>query len=338
MFASFITGLVNILWSTPLPYLCLGAGVVFTIVLKGVQVRKIPTQLKLLFNGKSSDRGLSSFQAFCLAIAGRVGTGNIAGVATAICFGGPGAVFWMWVMALLGASTSFVECTMAQLYKEDRGGEYRGGVAYYLARGLNFKPIGVIYAVVMIVAEFALVGIQSNAIAASFTGAWGTPKVGTGIFLAVLIALIIFGGVKRIGAVADKVVPFMAIAYCIVSLVVLFANITAFPATIALICKSAFGGGQIAGGMGCAIVVGYASFLMQNRTLAIAAMVMFLITGILMGMQSMMCIAIGAAVGGALTAINNSDIFITITLVWSLFYTVLLAAGVLLSRKKGAGK
>ena len=117
-FNSIVATLNDILWSTPLPVLCLGAGLLFTIVLRAPQIRHIKIMVKMLFGSQSSDQGLSSFQAFCLAIAGRVGTGNIAGVATGICFGGPGALFWMWMVAIFGAATTFVECSMSQLYKE----------------------------------------------------------------------------------------------------------------------------------------------------------------------------------------------------------------------------
>ena len=152
MFNSIVTTLNDILWATPLPILCLGGGLLFTIVLRVPQLRHIKIMVKMLFGSKSSDTGLSSFQSFCLAIAGRVGTGNIAGVATGICFGGPGALFWMWMVAIFGAATSFIECSMSQLYKEVRDGEYRGNAAYYFGKRFHIRAFGLIYGVIFIAA------------------------------------------------------------------------------------------------------------------------------------------------------------------------------------------
>ena len=142
-----------IIWSQWLIYLCLGLGLYFSIRTRFMQVRGVPEMIRLMFNNKSSDAGVSSFQALALSLSGRVGTGNIAGVATAIAFGGPGAVFWMWMMAFLGASTSYIECTLAQIYKEkDDEGRYRGGPAYYIDKAMGQKWYAWIFAVVTIVA------------------------------------------------------------------------------------------------------------------------------------------------------------------------------------------
>lgn len=266
MFIKITTAINDVLWSTPMLVLCIVAGIVFTIILRGVQVRKIPAQLKLLFNGQASEKGMSSFQAFCLAIAGRVGVGNIAGVATAIAAGGPGALFWMWIMALLGASTSFIECTMAQLYKGEIDGQYRGGIAYYLAHGLKIKFLGYFYAVVMVVAELALFGIQSHEISSSASNGFHIPPIAVGIALVLLLGIIIFGGAKRIAAVANVVVPFMAIAYCIIAIIILLVNIKNIPDTFAMIFESAFGVGPIAGGMmGTAVMWGVRRGVYSNE-------------------------------------------------------------------------
>lgn len=266
MFANVISWINGYLWSRPMLVLVVCAGLYFTFRLRFVQIRKIPTQLHLLFNGKSSDRGMSSFQAFCLAIAGRVGTGNIAGVATAIAAGGPGALFWMWIMALIGAATSFVECTMAQLYKGEVNGEYRGGIAYYLGRGTKIRFLGYLFAVVMIVAELAMFGIQSHEIAAATENAFSVPTWVTGVVLIVLLALIIFGGAKRIASVANIVVPFMAIAYVLIALIILFANANNIPETFATIFQSAFGAGPIGGGMmGAAVLWGVRRGVYSNE-------------------------------------------------------------------------
>lgn len=262
--ADFLNG---ILWSTPLPILCLGAGLFFTFCLRGIQVRKVKEMVKLLFSGQASERGMSSFQAFTLAIAGRVGTGNIAGVATAIAMGGPGALFWMWMVAIFGAATSFVECTMAQLYKEEIDGEYRGGTAFYIARGLNIKFLGTFYAVVILIAEaVCLTGIQSNAISAAMENAFSIPKLASGIVIFILLGIIIFGGAKRLGRAAEIIVPFMAVIYCIVAILVIILNISKLPAVIVLIFSSAFGANAIFGGLlGSAVMWGVKRGVYSNE-------------------------------------------------------------------------
>ena len=175
-FSSFMTAFNNILWATPLPVLCLGAGLLFTIVLRAPQIRHIKIMVKMLFGSKSSDTGLSSFQAFCLAIAGRAGTGNIAGVATGICFGGPGALFWMWMVAIFGAATAFIECSMSQLYKEVRDGEYRGNAAYYFGKRFNCRALGLIYGVIFIAAEALTQNcLQANACAQALHNSFNIP-------------------------------------------------------------------------------------------------------------------------------------------------------------------
>ncbi len=161
--------LVGQVWSIGLVVFALGAGVYFTIATRFLQIRYFKEMIKLLFEGKSSEKGISSFQAFCLALSGRVGIGNIAGVATAIAFGGPGAVFWMWVMALLGAASAFVESTLSQVYKSKVGNEYRGGTPYFIEKGLKMKWFAIIVAVVVTLSYGVLLpGIQSSSIAVGF--------------------------------------------------------------------------------------------------------------------------------------------------------------------------
>ncbi len=196
--------------------------------------------LRLLFKGKSSTRGISSFQAFSLAISGRVGTGNIAGVATAIGMGGPGAIFWMWVIAFLGSASAVVEATLGQMYKEINDGEYRGGPAFYILKGLNSKIFAWTFAIVTIVSTgFLLPSVQSNSISAVVESAFSISPVVTGIFLAIFLAIIILGGVKRISKVAEYVVPFMAGAYILMALVIIGLNFTQIPEILSLIIKSA---------------------------------------------------------------------------------------------------
>ena len=231
----------NLVWSNALIILCLGTGIYFSLTTKFLQVRYFKEMIRLLFDGKSSDKGVSSFQAFAIAISGRIGTGNIAGVATAIAMGGPGAVFWMWVIAFLGSASAFVEATLGQVYKQVNNGEYRGGPSYYIEKGLGIKWYAILFAVATIASTALLLpGVQSNSIALSVENAFQIPVAYTGGAVVLLLGLIIFGGVKRIGKVAEIVVPFMAGGYIIMALVIIGLNITSVPAVFGLIIKSAF--------------------------------------------------------------------------------------------------
>ncbi len=231
----------GIIWSDALIYLCLGAGIYFSFALKFNQVTYAKEMVTLLFGGKASAQGVSSFQAFAIAISGRVGTGNIAGVATAIAMGGPGAIFWMWAIAFLGASSAFIESTLGQIYKEVNNGQYRGGPAYYIEKGLGMKWYAILFALATILSTvFFLPGVQSNSIALSAFKAFDIPVNYTGIAVTVFLGLIIIGGVKRISKVAEVVVPFMAIAYIAMAVIIIVLNITEVPAVFALIFKSAF--------------------------------------------------------------------------------------------------
>lgn len=249
--SAVIEWLNGIIWSSWLVYLCLGAGVYFTIRSRAVQIRKIKSIFTQMFRGKSSEDGVSSFQALSMSLAGRVGVGNIAGVATAIGFGGPGAVVWMWISALLGASTSYVESTLGQTYKEKdpKTGEYRGGPAFYLEKayqltrfGKFFKVYGFIFAAVTVLAmSFLLPGVQSRAIGGAVTNAWNLPTWVTALALVVIMAFIVIGGVKRIAHFASLAVPFMAIIYILAAIAVTFINADQIVPVIELIFKSAFG-------------------------------------------------------------------------------------------------
>lgn len=242
--------LVGILWSPVMIYFCLGVGLLFSILTKFLQVRMIKDMVVQMFKGNSSKAGVSSFQALALSLSGRVGTGNIAGTATAIAFGGPGAVFWMWTIAFIGASSAFIESTLAQIYKVKQDGEYRGGPAYYIEKGIGWKWYAVLFSLATLLAMSILMpGIQSNSIALGLENAFGLSTTVTGIGLVVLIGVIIFGGVKRIAGVASYVVPFMAIAYILLSLIIVGMNITEIPAVFALIFKSAFGFDSAFGGI-----------------------------------------------------------------------------------------
>ena len=239
----FVSTLNGIIWSPALIYLCLGAGLYFSVRTRFMQVRGIGEMIRLTFAGKSSPSGVSSFQALTMSLSGRVGTGNIAGVATAITFGGPGAVFWMWMVAFLGASTAYVESTLAQIYKErDDEGMYRGGPAYYIEKCMGQKWYAWIFALSTAIAMGLLLpGVQANSIASGLQNAWGIAPAVSAAGIVILLGFIIFGGVKRIALFAEIVVPFMALAYILVALVIVFLNIEQVPSMIALIFKSAFG-------------------------------------------------------------------------------------------------
>lgn len=236
-----INSINGLIWSNALILLCLGAGIYFSFVTKFVQVRYFKEMIKLLFKGKSSEQGVSSFQAFALALSGRIGTGNIAGVATAIAMGGPGSIFWMWVIAFLGSASAYIEATLGQIYKEVKEGEYRGGPAFYIQKGLGIKWYAVAFAVVTIISmSLLLPGVQSNSIALSMNTAFQVPVEWTGGIVVVFLGMIIFGGVKRIGKVAEFVVPFMALGYILLAQIIMILNFKEIPAVISLIIKSAF--------------------------------------------------------------------------------------------------
>ncbi|MFC4802616.1 alanine/glycine:cation symporter family protein [Neobacillus sp. GCM10023253] len=262
----FINWLAGQVWGNGLVILALGAGLIFTLATRFVQIRYFKEMIRLLFEGKSSDEGISSFQAFCLALSGRVGVGNIAGVATAIAFGGPGAVFWMWMMALLGGASAFIESTMAQVYKIKVGNEYRGGTPYFIEKGLGLKWFAVIMAVVVTISYgFLTPGVQANNIASGMENAFGINKFVTGIFLVVLLGAVIFGGVKRIASVGQAVVPFMAVGYVLVTIIILGANFSQIPEMFSLIFTSAFGANQVFGGIvGAAIAWGVRRAIFSN--------------------------------------------------------------------------
>ncbi len=239
----------------------------YSIATRFAQVRHLKEMIILMFKGESSDKGVSSFQALTLALSARVGTGNIAGVAAAIAFGGPGAVFWMWILAFLGAATSFVECSLAQVYKSELEGQYRGGTAYYIEKGLGIKWYAAAFAIANIFAMGATApGVQANAIASALDNSFGIAPVVTGIALAAVMALIIFGGVKRIARTAEFMVPFMAIAYILVAAIIIILNVSKVPEVLGMIIGSAFGKNAIFGGIvGSAISWGVKRGIYSNE-------------------------------------------------------------------------
>jgi AGCS family alanine or glycine:cation symporter len=259
----------DILWGYVLIYGLVAAGLAFTIASRFVQFRYFGAMFGILRQAFHHEAGhLSSFQALMLSVAGRVGAGNIAGVAVAITLGGPGAVFWMWVIGLIGMATSYFECALAQLYKNaEPDGTYRGGPAYYIERGLGQKWLAGVFSVLLLVTfGFGFNALQSYTVASSFHDAFGFPTLATGIGLVIVLGLIIFGGIKRIATAAEIIVPVMAIGYIVIALIVVLYNITALPAAFMLILSSAFGLEEaFAGGMGAAIAMGVRRGLFSNE-------------------------------------------------------------------------
>lgn len=241
----------SILWGYVLVYGLLAVGVFFTIRLGFLQFVNFGEMVRAIRGSRESDvHGISPFQALCTSLASRVGTGNLAGVAVALYLGGAGAIFWMWMVALVGMATGYAESTLAQLYKvRDGKGQYRGGPAVYIAKGLKAPWAATIFAVCLII-SFGLVfnAVQANSIADAMEGAFGAPKLGVGVAIAVLAGIVIFGGLRKIVRFAEFVVPFMAGAYVLLALIVMVMNITEVPGVLALIVKSAFGLEEAAGG------------------------------------------------------------------------------------------
>ncbi|MCI2899426.1 alanine:cation symporter family protein [Staphylococcus hominis] len=262
----------DLIWSQYLIGLLLTVGIFFTISSKFVQLRMLPEMFRALVEKpetlKNGEKGISPFQAFAISAGSRVGTGNIAGVATAIVLGGPGAVFWMWIIAFIGAASAFIEATLAQVYKvHDKEGGFRGGPAYYITKGLNQKWLGITFAV-LITVTFAFVfnTVQSNTIAESLRTQYHISPVITGIILAVITAIIIFGGVRSIATLSSLIVPIMAIVYVGMVLVILLMNFDQIIPMIGTIIKSAFGIEQVAGGaVGTAILQGIKRGLFSNE-------------------------------------------------------------------------
>ena len=263
-----ITFLNDCVWSWPLVGLCLAAAIYFSVGTRFVQVRHLGEMVRLLFhNDKNKKVGISSFQAFALALSGRVGTGNIVGVALAIGYGGPGAIVWMWIIAFLGAGTAYAEATLAQIYKQRRGEQLRGGPAYYIEKGLRCKWLAVLFAAITVaVCSMCLPPIHSNSIAMSFSNTFEIAPWVIGLCVAGLIALVVIGGVKRISHVAEVVTPFMAIGYIVLSLVVLAVNAEAVPGAFRDMVSSAFGAHEALGGiMGAAIAWGVKRGIYSNE-------------------------------------------------------------------------
>ncbi|WDE08232.1 alanine:cation symporter family protein [Thalassomonas viridans] len=273
------------LWGSILIYLLTACGLWFTWRLKGIQFRHFFHMFTLLgasrkgrnpddkMNGQGADnlpspQGISSFQALCTTLAARVGTGNLMGVAVAISLGGAGAVFWMWLIALLGMATAFAESSLGQLYKEKDGNNaFRGGPAYYMRKGLKSPALAVTFSLCLFFGYgFVFSSVQANSITNAFYGSFGVPPITTGIIITICAALVILGGLKNIARFAELIVPFMGIAYLLVSLAVVLINLPAIPGIITDIFTSALGLKEAGGGLvGAAIVQGVKRGLYSNE-------------------------------------------------------------------------
>ena len=237
-----INTIVEYLWSDTLVYLALGVGIYFTLMTKGVQFRYFREMFRVIREKKENSSGISPRQALFMALAGRIGVGNIAGVALAVGMGGPGAIFWMVIMGFLAGALAFCESTAAQIYKFKEGDQYYGGVHYYIERGLGLKPLASIAAVVLIFSYSVMMpGIQMSTIATTFKATFNVPPILSGVVVTIGIGLIIWGGVRSIAHAAEKIVPTMSALYVLATVILLIAHYDQIPATFMLIIKSALG-------------------------------------------------------------------------------------------------
>ncbi len=268
MLDPIINFLNDIFWGYVLIYGLLAVGLFFTVRLGFIQFVNFGEMFRAVLGSKKGDSaGITPFQALCTSLASRVGTGNLAGVAVALYLGGPGAIFWMWMVALVGMATAYSESTLAQLYKtRNENGEYRGGPAFYIARGLGAPWAGATFSVCLILA-FGLVfnAVQANSIADAMQGAFGFDKLWVGVTLAVLTGVVIFGGIKQIARVAEIIVPFMAVIYLLVALYVVIVHIGEVPGVLGTIVQSAFGLDAAGGGLAGALLNGVKRGLFSNE-------------------------------------------------------------------------
>ena len=258
------------LYSYILIILLIGLGIYFTFKIKFGQFKLIGHMFKLITEAVEvvdGKRGISPFEAFCISAASRIGTGNIAGVAIAIATGGPGAVFWMWIIALIGGATSFIESTLGQIYKVKDGDTFRGGPAYYIEQALDKRGLGVFFSILTAVTfGFIFNSVQANTIASSFERAFGLKPIMVGVILLIITGIVIFGGVKRIANVSSKIVPIMATIYILVALFIMIKNIALVPKMFGMIISNAFGAKAAFGGaMGAAIMNGVKRGLFSNE-------------------------------------------------------------------------
>ena len=262
----------DIVWSPVLVVLLVGAGLYFSVRTRFVQVRRLGLMVRSLFAPAQMDKsgkkkGISSFEAFTVALSGRVGTGNIVGVATAIAMGGPGAVFWMWIIAFFGASTAFVESTLAQIYNFPHNTGLRGGPACYIEKGLKCKWLAIVFAILTILGYgLLLTTVQSNGVTNALGNSFNVPPLACGLGLAFILALVIIGGIKSIARVASIVTPFMALGYILLTIVVVISHWDMVPSVFNAIFTGALGIKPVAGGiLGSTIMMGVKRGIFSNE-------------------------------------------------------------------------
>ena len=261
-----ILNLINDLIWNPMAYFALAVGLYFTVLTRGVQFRLLPAMFRAMREKHADEGGIAPMQALLLTLSSRVGIGNIAGVGTAIAAGGPGALFWMVMVALVGSASAFAESTLAQVYKRKIDGEHRGGIPFYVEHGLRLKWLAVAMAIITMVGYgFVFPSVQSNSIATAMEGAFEVPTWVTAIVITGVFAFVVLGGTKRIVRAAEFMVPFMALGYVIAAFVIVLLNINLLVPTIELIIQSAFGMHQLFGGIaGAAIAWGVRRAVFSN--------------------------------------------------------------------------
>lgn len=263
----YVLAINDVLWTYVIVAMLIVAGLYFTIRSRFVQFRFLKEMFRLLGEGIEKKDGISSFQAFCISTASRVGVGNIAGVAMAIAIGGPGAVFWMWLIAIIGSASAFIEATLAQVYKVKDGDTFRGGPAYYMEKGLKKRWMGILFAI-LITLCFGLVfnSVQANTITVAFESTYGMNRAILGLIIAAVFAVIVFGGIKRVARFTEWIVPIMAVIYILLALYVVVTNIAHLPSVFKQIFTGAFGLEQaIGGGIGAAMMQGIKRGLFSNE-------------------------------------------------------------------------
>lgn len=267
-FSMFVNQMDAMVWSMVLVVLCLGVGLYLSLRLKFPQIRLVKEMVKLLTSKEESESGITPFQAFATTVGARVGMGNIAGVASAIFYGGPGSVFWMWMIAVIGAASAFVESALAQAYKvKSPDGEFTGGPAYYIEKGLKCKPYAVVFAVVAFLGPgFLMPGVQINSLVTVFEEAFSINKILVGAICCIVLGIVVYGSIKRIAHIAEMLAPAMCAVYILAALIIVGLNITKLPGIFLMIIQSAFGVHAVLGGiLGSAVSWGVKRGIYSNE-------------------------------------------------------------------------
>lgn len=267
-FSMFVNQMDAMVWSMVFVVLCLGVGLYLSLRLKFPQIRLVKEMVKLLTSKEESESGITPFQAFATTVGARVGMGNIAGVASAIFYGGPGSVFWMWMIAVIGAASAFVESALAQAYKvKSPDGEFTGGPAYYIEKGLKCKPYAVVFAVVAFLGPgFLMPGVQINSLVTVFEEAFSVNKILVGAICCIVLGIVVYGSIKRIAHIAEMLAPAMCAVYILAALIIVGLNITKLPGIFLMIIQSAFGVHAVLGGiLGSAVSWGVKRGIYSNE-------------------------------------------------------------------------